>query len=101
MQPEQKPEARMSIVDQLGSLAMGFVTAGATIAIGALVLAEIKSDSTIQSGYDGENDTNSTQPISEAQEAVTTLTGKFSLIALVTVLSIVLALVVGFKQFNK
>lgn len=92
---EEMVEARQGIMDQLGGLAMGFVTAGATIAVGALVLSEIKSDPDVTA------DANATQAVNDSLESISTLTGKFSLIALVTVLSIVLALVVGFKAFNR
>lgn len=93
--PEDSDVAQMGIMSDLKDLSLGLVMAGAVAAIGALVLSEVRSDSTVAA------DGNATANIDNAQSGIGNLTARFGIIATIAGLLVVLGLVTRFGLFGR
>jgi len=86
----------------LQGLAMGLVVAGALVAVGALVLAEMRADIT---ATDPEvatqpNGTAAQNATADALDGISNVTSRFGIIATIAVMGVLLALVFRFAQFG-
>jgi len=85
---------KKGVLGGLQGLAMGLVVAGALVAVGALVLAELKADTTVSA------DGNASAAISNAQDGISNITSRFGIIATIAVMGVLLALVFRFANFG-